>query len=154
MPRGVRHRVPERAAEVDRWSASQHRRVEAVDLRVAQLEEYTNAQYTAAVVADNWGAHFDEHVSDLEHHMNELELIRLYEIRDERDERVSALEAIAADLEAWRPGVDGFIDDTRLKMLRLTKQWDRAMLETPAPPVLPVLPESVAECSPTGPMID
>lgn len=29
---------PERATEVDRRSASQHRRVEAVDLRVAQLE--------------------------------------------------------------------------------------------------------------------
>lgn len=52
------------------------------------------------MVADNWGAHFDERVSDLEHRMNELELIRLYEIRDERDERVSALEAVTADLEA------------------------------------------------------
>ncbi|CAD6334022.1 unnamed protein product [Miscanthus lutarioriparius] len=150
--------VPERAAEEDRRlvlleqrAASTHRRAEAFDLRVAQLEDYTNSQYTAAVVVDNWGAHFDERVSDLEHRMNELELIRLYEIWDER---VSALETVVVDLEAWRPGVDGFIDDTRLKMLRLTKQWDRAMLETPAPPVLLVLPESIAERSPAGQMID
>jgi hypothetical protein len=125
-----------------------------VDLRVTQLEENTNAQYTATVVTDNWGTHFDERVSNLEHRMNELELICLYEIRDERDEHVSVLESVVADLDVWRPGVDGFIDDNRLKMLRLTKQWDRVMLETPAPPVIPVLPESVAERSPVGQTID
>ena len=41
-------------------------RDEAVDRRIKSLEEFASAQYTAAVVANNWGGHFDERVSDLE----------------------------------------------------------------------------------------
>jgi DNA repair exonuclease SbcCD ATPase subunit len=118
----------ERAAAEDRRlglleqrAASEHRRVEEIDLRVTHLEDFAHAQYTTASVADSWGAHFNDRVSELDSRMKELELIRIYEIRDKRDECVSTVETVVADLEAWRPNVDNFIDDTRLKMLRLTK---------------------------------
>jgi hypothetical protein len=58
--------------------------------------------------------------------MGDLELIRVYELRDERDARVSALETAAAIVEEWRPFVDGTIDDIRLDLRRLKDQWDRS----------------------------
>jgi hypothetical protein len=145
---------PECAVVEDRRLGLLEQRAASEHRRVAHLEDFAHAQYTAASVADSWGAHFNDRVSELDSRMKELELIRIYEIRDKRDERMSAVETVVADLEAWRPNVDGFIDDTRLKMLRLTKQWDRAMLETSAPPVLPVHPELVAERSSAEQTID
>jgi hypothetical protein len=64
---------------------------QATDSRIASLEELASSQYTAAVVADNWGSHFDSRVSELEQGMADLELIRLSEIRDERDDRMEDL---------------------------------------------------------------
>jgi hypothetical protein len=149
---------PERAAVEDRRlglleqrAASGHRRVKEFDLRVAQLKDFTNTQYTAASVTDSWGAHFNNRVSEFEKRMKELELIRIYEIQDKR---VSAVETNVVDLEVWWPNVDSFVDDTRLKMLHLTKQWDQAMLEAPAPLVLPVHSELVVERSSARQTID
>ncbi|CAD6253095.1 unnamed protein product [Miscanthus lutarioriparius] len=45
--------------------------------------------------------------------MADLELIRLAEIRDERDDRVEALEGAVGELQGWRMKVDGNIDDIR-----------------------------------------
>jgi hypothetical protein len=52
------------------------------------------------MVADNWGAHFDSRVDDLEQRMVDLELIRLAEIHDERDDRVEATEQAVGDLQS------------------------------------------------------
>ena len=65
----------------DDASAALQEREEAVDARFGSLESFTSAQYTAAVVADNWGSHFDSRVSDLEQRMADLELIWLAEIQ-------------------------------------------------------------------------
>lgn len=105
------------------------------------------------VVADNWGAHFDDCVFDLELCMRNLELVRIHEIRNERVDHVAELESFTVDLEAWRPNVDEFLDDVRLKMLRLTKQWDRAIMETPSHPVSSRC-LSQSPSPPAGPSID
>ncbi|CAD6246410.1 unnamed protein product [Miscanthus lutarioriparius] len=67
-------------------STALQEREQDVDGRPASLEDYASTQYIAATVADNWGAHFDSCVSDLEQRMADLELIRLAEIRDETTE--------------------------------------------------------------------
>ena len=64
--------------------------------------------------------------------MNNLELIRLAEINNERGDRVAAIESIVASLEDWRPGVDGIIDDMRLEVWRLSKHWNRMVGTMPA----------------------
>ena len=92
---------------------------EAVDRRIKSLEDFAAAQYTAAVVSDNWGAHFDERVSDLEQRMMDLELIRIHEINDERDDRVAAVEGAVGEINDWRPGVDGLIDALRWEVKKL-----------------------------------
>jgi hypothetical protein len=73
------------------------------------------------MVADNWGAHFDSRVDDLEQRMVDLELIRLAEIHDERDDRVEATEQAVGDLQSWRLELDGYIDDIRYNLHRLNK---------------------------------
>jgi hypothetical protein len=73
-------------------SAALQERDNAVDSRLSSLEGFASAQYTATVVADNWGSHFDLRIDDLEQRMADLELIRLTEIRDERDDRVESVE--------------------------------------------------------------
>lgn len=52
----------------------------------------TVPQYCAAVVANNWGSHFEERLQDLEQCTADLELIRIHKIRDERDDLVEAVE--------------------------------------------------------------
>ena len=52
-------------------------REDAVDSHIASLEGFASSQYTAAIVADNWGSHFDSRVTDLEQRMADLELIWL-----------------------------------------------------------------------------
>ncbi|CAD6254188.1 unnamed protein product [Miscanthus lutarioriparius] len=45
-----------------------------VDRRLDSLEQFASAQYTAAIVADNWGGHFSERVSELEGRVHDLEM--------------------------------------------------------------------------------
>lgn len=94
---------------------------QATDSRIASLEDFASSQYTAAVVADNWGSHFDSRVSDLEQRMADLELIRLSEIRDERDDRMEDLEGVVGELQAWRQDTEGYIDDVRYDLRRLRR---------------------------------
>jgi len=91
----------------------------AVDSRLDSLEQFASAQYTAAIVADNWGGHFSERVHD-------LEMVRYVEIQDERDERVTALEFAAEAFEAWRPRIESSLFTIRSEVDRLSKLWDRS----------------------------
>jgi hypothetical protein len=90
--------------------------------------------------------------------MGDLELIRVYELRDERDERVSILESAAAVLEEWRPFVDGTLDDIRLDLRRLKEQWDRSpLVPSSVPPgmvISPVNESTAARPSAVGIEVD
>lgn len=57
----------------------------------------------ASVLADIRAQDFEQRVSEIELRVGDLELIRTNELRDERDNRVSALESAAAAYEEWRP---------------------------------------------------
>ena len=66
--------------------------------------------------------------------MGDLELLRIYELQDERDERVSALESAASVLEEWRPFVEGTLDDVCLEVPRLKQKVDRSLLDSSSTP--------------------
>ena len=130
-----------RADSGDRWerwerrfeeaSAELQERNTAVDQRIASLEEFASAQYTTAVVSDNWDAHFDERVSDLEQRMVDLELICIQEINNERDDRVAVVETAVEEIVNWHPKVDGYIDDLRLEVKRLWVREGGTVMEFP-----------------------
>jgi len=112
-----------------RFSASEAARVQrdaAIDDRVQSLEDFASAQYTAAIVADNWGGHFSARIDELEDRVGELEKVRYVEIQDERDERVLALESAAAAFEAWRPQIEGSLNALRSQVNRLSSLGDRS----------------------------
>jgi hypothetical protein len=83
--------------------------------------------------------------------MEDLELIRLAEIRDERDDRVEALEGAVGALQSWRTEVDGHIDDVRYDLRRFSK----LSTSTPQHPPLRARPElAAAELHPGGFPVD
>ncbi|CAD6232454.1 unnamed protein product [Miscanthus lutarioriparius] len=98
---------------------AQEERTTALDVRVTSLEKVCHTQAHAAVLFDVRVQDFEQRIAEAELRMGDLELIHVYELRDERDERVSTLESAAAVLEDWRPFVDGTLDDIRLEIKRL-----------------------------------
>jgi hypothetical protein len=46
-----------------------------------------------------------------------------------QDVRLTTIEKVARDLEAWRQDAAGALDDMRLKVLKLDKAWDRSVIE-------------------------
>jgi hypothetical protein len=67
--------------------------------------------------------------------MGDLELIRVYELRDESDERVLALESTASILEEWRPFVQGTLDNVRLEVQCLKQKVDRSLVDSSSAPL-------------------
>ena len=67
------------------------------------------------------GSHFENRLQDLEHHQEDLELIHIHKIRDERDDRVEAVESEVKELASWRLLVDGSIDYLCMEVKRLSK---------------------------------
>lgn len=122
-------RLEKRLADAE---ASRQRLNEAVDGRLTSLEHFASSQYTAAVVADNWGGQFSDRVTDLEQRVLDLELIRFGEIRDECDDRVAALESAAEEYQAWRPQIESSILSVWTEVERLSKLSDRPATSPPA----------------------
>jgi hypothetical protein len=60
--------------------AAQFQRDTAVDTRIESLERFASEQYTAAIIADNWGGHFSTRVGELEERVHDLELVCYVEI--------------------------------------------------------------------------
>ncbi|RLN30976.1 uncharacterized protein C2845_PM05G36120 [Panicum miliaceum] len=58
----------------------------------------------------------------------------------DNDERVRVLEKVAASLDEWCPDIEGTVDDLKLEVSKLSKHWERSVLNQ-APPV-PLLSSS------------
>ena len=52
-----------------------------------------------------------------------------------QEARLSTLEWVTRSLEEWRPSIDGTVDDIRLEVGKLTKQWER-VVRACSPPLL------------------
>lgn len=92
------------------------------------MEQFTSVQYTAAIIADNWGGHFSKCISDLQQNVLDLELVRYGEIQDERNNHVATLETAAEAYEAWRLRIERSIFTVHSEVDRLSKLWDRSII--------------------------
>lgn len=65
--------------------------------------------------------------------------------------RINALEKTAGLFEDWRQNLEGIVDDLRLEVGRVSKHWERALMDKPSsmPSVLVPAP-SAGECPPAG----
>lgn len=50
-----------------------------------------------------------------------------------QETRVAVLERAAASFDDWRPGVEGTLDSVRLEVGKLSKHWERSVLDRGAP---------------------
>ncbi|CAD6256357.1 unnamed protein product [Miscanthus lutarioriparius] len=66
----------------------------------------------------------------LEAACGELQQLRVEHDLDERDARITALEAAVTDLGRWRPEMEGVVDNLTLKVQRMSKHYDRVVFDT------------------------
>lgn len=99
---------------------------------VSALEAFCSAQSEAMAVANDWGRSMDLRVGELEQRADDLELIRITEICDERDARVEALKGAQQVFDEWRPWVEASIHDLRLEVKRLAKPVPQPTTQTSA----------------------
>ena len=101
-------------------------RTGSVDSRFATLESSISTQATGlerrlagieSRLLDPVSTSVEQRLASLEasfadgHRPTTLELSNDATVKPEFDPRVAALAKVSADLEAWRPGVDGVLDD-------------------------------------------
>ncbi|CAN6333957.1 unnamed protein product [Urochloa humidicola] len=88
----------------------------SLENRVAEKEEHLETLFTQA--DDRWEHRFaDLHIS--------------------HEARVAALEHAAINVDDWRPDIEVSLDHIRLEVNKLSKNWERALLDPRVPPVLP-----------------
>jgi len=65
---------------------------------------------------------------------------------------MAALEKVTASLDEWRPSIEGIVDDmkldiskSKLEVSKISRNWERAILEQPAttPGVFAAVPSAV-----------
>ncbi|CAL4889713.1 unnamed protein product [Urochloa decumbens] len=80
---------------------------------------------------------------------------RFGDLEKKKDERLSKIETVASTLEDWRPEIEATVEDIRLEVTKLTKHWDRAVLNgASGSSGLMAQPESAAVRSPAGTVPD
>ncbi|CAN6291984.1 unnamed protein product [Urochloa humidicola] len=88
----------------------------SLESRVAEKEEHLESLFSQA--DDRWERRFaDLHIS--------------------HEARVEALERAVVNVDIWRPSIEDSLGHIRLEVNKLSKNWERALLDPRVPPVLP-----------------
>lgn len=74
---------------------------------------------------------------------------RFADLSISHDARVASLESAAASFDAWRPSIEGSVDSIRLEMRKLSKHWERSVLDR-ATPILETAPSVARRSSAAG----
>ncbi|CAN6294759.1 unnamed protein product [Urochloa humidicola] len=64
---------------------------------------------------------------------------RFADLKISQDSRVAALERVTSSFNEWRPDIEGTMDDIRLEVSKISRNWEHALLD-PRRPGTPVLP--------------
>jgi hypothetical protein len=64
------------------------------------------------------------------------------DLKVSQDARVEALERVSASLDAWKPEIEGTVDDIRMEVGKLSKHWGRSVRDR-SPPLLPTVPSAL-----------
>lgn len=59
---------------------------------------------------------------------------QIQDLEQAHGERVKALERAAASVDEWRPSIEGTVDDIRLEVKKISRNWERAILDRTADP--------------------
>lgn len=124
------------AAAVDsRFAALESSRstgAEALERRVSDLEATRRDPAPAAMEERlaSLEANYIDRDADYSQRIAELKAVRFVQISKERDARVAALESAMADLAAWRPDVEGLLDDVRIKVQKLGVKCNRVAFDS------------------------
>lgn len=89
------------AASAEARALAQEERESTVDTCLDALDQFASTHSQASVLADIRVQDFEQRVAELELRIGDLELIRIHMIRDEHNDRVSALESAAEAYEEW-----------------------------------------------------
>ncbi|CAO2151592.1 unnamed protein product [Urochloa humidicola] len=69
---------------------------------------------------------------------------RLADVVIARDARVAGLECAVISFDEWKPDIEGSLEDIRLEVGKISKNWERAVMDPRLPPVLPTPASSPA----------
>lgn len=108
------------AASVDSRFGELVAATSALEQRVAGLE---------SIRVDPIAATVEQRLASLEANYVDLEAARAVDAAAGHDVRVAALEKATADLAAWRPGMEGLLDDIKLEVQKLTRPRDRQVFD-------------------------
>jgi uncharacterized protein YicC (UPF0701 family) len=70
-----------------------------------------------------------KHLDYLEAACAELESLCITNVETEHDERVSALEVMATDLDTWRLVMESSVATLKLEVQRISKRWDHKVFD-------------------------
>lgn len=87
-------------------------------------------------VESKWDSRFEEHETKWETRFAERDDMwerKFADLTVVNDARVSALERAAASIDNWRPDIKGTVDTVRLEVGKLSKHWERSVLDRNAP---------------------
>jgi len=122
-------------------------RDEHVDRRLAELESRGSAPISPDIIkriATLESACVNNEAA-ISKRLEAIESNRMCISDDDCDARVTALETVAADVNAWRPKLEGIVDDLRLKVQKVSMPYDRTVFDTSSEqPGLMVLPAPAA----------
>jgi hypothetical protein len=93
-------------------------------------------------VEEKWELRFSHSEDKWERQIADLTIVQ--------DARMNKLERVAADLEDWKPGVEGAVDDIRMEVGKLSKHWER-VVRARSPPLLPISSPLQSDSRPTPP---
>jgi hypothetical protein len=74
-------------------------------------------------------ARYIDHDANYSQRISNLEAHRLDHMKDERDACVAALKSATAELAAWRPDMEGIVDDVKLWVEKVNSKCDRMVFD-------------------------
>ena len=115
---------------------------ERFDLLSAHQATATSAVATTASVLEqrlvSLEASYIDRDTEYSNRLSELEALRVEHLTDDSDPRLAAL--ALADLSAWRPDMEGVLDDVRLRVEKIDSKCDRVVFDN-MPPSDGLLPQ-------------
>jgi hypothetical protein len=131
LERGITERSSSTSARLDALEASRSSSMDDLSRRVADLEAAPVDLQPLAAIAHlaTLEANYADCDAEFSKRLAHLEALRVGPYKDVHGDQMATLEAAAADFAAWRPGVDGLLDDVRITVQKLEKSRDRAVFD-------------------------
>jgi hypothetical protein len=131
LERGITERSSSTSARLNALEATGSSSMDELSRCVANLEAALADPQPLATTARiaSLEANYADRDAEFSKRLAHLEALRVDPTKDAHGGRVAPLEVAAADFAAWKPGVDGLLDDVRLVVQKLEKTHERAVFD-------------------------